>query len=292
MSYEFSKDTDQHHDVRVQSWIISASWVRNRVYAGYEAELEVRTAFVGQGAPIEITAKTEDGYEGGRLKDKVWGPVFKGKIKLAGGLSRGSLVFFKVKLPESGGIEAESNRVPVLRPPRISNLRWSDSEARREDILILTADVKDVPSHQPAKVHIMEHDQDGAHDPITTLDCEIVDEKLEVRWRFEYHEDTDDYPNQDDLDPYGNSYLHPEYFFVVDVDGFRVGDEQEPGLLRFQDFIEIRLVGDQASVGENEEYVLHLADGSERRGQLDARGRAREEDVPPGPYVVRFPNLM
>jgi hypothetical protein len=254
--------------------------------------LEVRTAFVGQGAAIEITAKTEDGYDAGKLKDRVWGPAFKGTIELSENLTRGSLLFFKVSLPESGGIEAESNRVPVFRPPRISNLRWSDSVARRDDIMVLTADVKEVPSHHPVKVHILEHDEDGAHDPITSLDCEIVDEKLEVRWKFEYHEDTDDYPSQTDLDPYGRSYLHPEYFFVVDVDGFRVGDEQESGLLRFQDFIEIRLVGDQELAGENEEYVLHLADGSERRGQLDTHGRAREEDVPPGPYIVRFPNLM
>jgi hypothetical protein len=40
-----------------------------------------------------------------------------------------------------------------------------------------------------------------------------------------------------------------------------------------------------------EEYVLYLPDGTDRKGQLNTKGRAREADLPLGPVRVEFPKL-
>lgn len=287
MPLEFTKGTDQVHQVKLDSTVMAASWVANRVVAGHEAEVEVRTSFVGSGAPLEIEVKTEDGDDGGNLRDVIRNNVFRGRLTLSENLPVGALIYFDVKLPGSGNAEGRSNSVPVVLPPRISKLKWSAAEARRGDILVLSASVKDVPVRCPATVEIYEFDEDGAHDLITSLTGEVLEDRLEVRWLFQYTEDTDEIPSQDDLDPYGNDYRHPEYFFVVDIDGFRVGEEQESRILRFTDHLEIRYDG---SVQEASQYevVLVLPDGSERTSEFDDNGIARFDDVPAGRCRARF----
>ena len=39
---------------------------------------------------------------------------------------------------------------------------------------------------------IYEHDQDGAHDRICEIPAVVQDGKIEVKWEYEYHEDTDE----------------------------------------------------------------------------------------------------
>ena len=85
-------------------------------------------------------------------------------------------------------------------------------------------------------------------------------------------------PTEEERQTYGRSYNPPEYFFTIKVYDIEYGKEQESGLLTFQDWIEIRVLNHAG----NESYILHLADGSERRGTIGEDGTAREENVPPG----------
>jgi len=77
---------------------------------------------------------------------------------------------------------------------------------------------------------------------------------------------------------------------VIKIGEQRFGAKQESGILTFKDYIEIELLNEDGEVVPNEKYVLHLADGTERRGQLDGSGHAREENVPPGKVRVEFPD--
>jgi hypothetical protein len=55
-------------------------------------------------------------------------------------------------------------------------LKWDKKEARRGDILKLTADVINLYEGSEVEIRIWEHDSDGAHDLIGDLfDCEIRD---------------------------------------------------------------------------------------------------------------------
>lgn len=58
------------------------------------------------------------------------------------------------------------------------------------------------------------------------------------------------------------------------------------------DWIEIVLLDTNGDAVGDQEYVVRLPDGSERRGRLDSSGRAREEGLPPGTVTVSFPNMQ
>jgi hypothetical protein len=167
-------------------------------------------------------------------------------------------------------------------------MKWSASEARRGDILTLSADVEGLRSGIELTLTILEYDADGAHDRITELPAIVKNKKIEVKWEYEYHEDTDEIATDEEMQQFGNNYNPPEYFFTLTVGDDEFGTGQESGILEFKDYIQLSLTDDGGQPVPDAEYVLILADGTEREGQLDGEGLAREEDVPPGPYSVMF----
>ncbi|MCK6556303.1 type VI secretion system tip protein VgrG [Candidatus Binatia bacterium] len=56
-------------------------------------------------------------------------------------------------------------------------------------------------------------------------------------------------------------------------------------------WVEIELLDEDERPVAGEEYRLDLADGSVRRGRLDANGKARVENIDPGTCELTFPNL-
>jgi hypothetical protein len=180
----------------------------------------------------------------------------------------------------------------ILKVINITNLKWGQEEARRGDIVKLSADIEGIPDDSEVMIYIYEHDQDGAHDFIAKFPVIVKDKKIETEWEYEYHEDTDEIPTDEELKEYGRSYNPPEYFFVVDVYGAKFGKEQESGLLEFKDWIEISLKDEKGVAMGDIEYELTLPDNSTRKGKLDSNGRATEKDVPPGRSKVRFLNLF
>jgi hypothetical protein len=53
--------------------------------------------------------------------------------------------------------------------------------------------------------------------------------------------------------------------------------------------ISLSINGERPAAGEK--YVLTLPDGKKREGTLGDDGMAREKDVPPGNFKVRFPRF-
>ncbi len=281
MDLKFTKSTDTEHEIKLESSLISASWRSGKAIAGQTATFEVLTAFVGEGAPIKITGKSENGKKLGKIKDVIKRNKYVGEFEIPEDTELDDKVFFEVELPKND-IEGESNRIPVFPPVQVFNLRWSAKEARRGDILTLSADVNGLRDHSEVTVIIYEYDRDSAHDKIIELPATVMNKRIELLWEYEYHEDTDEIPTQEELDKYGGKYNPPEYFFTVKVEDTEFGVEQESGLLEFRDWIEIKLVNPTG----NEEYVLRFPDGSERRGRFDNEGVLREENIPPGRYSI------
>lgn len=278
---EFKKKADDEHKEKLESRIISADLGQTHVVQGALALVHVTTAFVGNGAPIKITFKTKDGDPYGSWEDKIYGNDYIEEIQLQDAIPVGSRLYYEVECPDSGA-KGESAAVPVLAPPKVSNLKWDRNDARRGDIVTLSADVKECPVETPVLIEIYEYDEDGAHDLITMLPGKVVDKKVEVLWEYEYHEDTDEIPVKGDLDPYGNDYRHPEYFFVLDIHGFRAGEEQESGILRFRDYIQVQLPEEAKASGDTYTLKVILPDGEERTAEFDEDGIATVDDIPPG----------
>jgi hypothetical protein len=192
-------------------------------------------------------------------------------------------LYANVKLPKHG-LSMKSGPLIILPPVQITNAKWDKPEARRGDILKLTADIKGVPDDTEALIEIWEHDADGAHDFVTKFPVLIKNKKVEAEWEFEYYEDVDDIPTAEESE---KGYHPPEYFFRV-----KVGEvSAESGLIEFKDWIEIELKDGGDNPITDEKYILHLPDGQQRDGHLDENGYARIDNVPPGKCTLEFPDL-
>ena len=289
MELKFTKSTDSKHKIVLESSLVSASWNTGGAYTGFPASFTILTSFVGYGAPIQVIGRSEKGNKLGDIKGEIKNNKFRGEFEIPEDIEIDDRIYFEVELPKNG-LSGESNWIPVFPIPRVKNMKWSAKEAKRGDILTLSANVENVRDNTEVKLVIYEFDQDGAHDRITELPAIVKSGKIEVNWEYEYHEDTDEIPTEEELKKYGKHYNPPEYFFTVKIGEKEFGKNQESGLLEFKDWIEIQLTDLNEAPIPDEEYILHLPDGSERKGKLDSNGYAKEEDVSPGRCTVEFPN--
>jgi hypothetical protein len=287
---KFTKPTDSAEEIKLESALIYADWRQGAAYAGGKAGFEVVTAFVGNGAKIEISGKSEKGKKLGKIKDVIGANKYAGFFEIPADTEPGDRISFEAKLP-SNGINGESGKIPVYPAPVVTNMKWSAKEARRGDVLKLTADIDKVSGGTEALVTIFEYDRDGAHDKIAEIPAVIKDMKLDVEWEYENHEDVDELPTSEEAQRYGSSYNPPEYFFVIDINGFKAGMQRESGILAFKDYIEISLRDTEGNPRVDERYVIHLPDGSTKEGRLDSRGKARADGIPPGQIRVEFPDM-
>lgn len=163
----------------------------------------------------------------------------------------------------------------------LSNARWSKDEAKTDEEVQLTVDVEGLDTGTAARIVIYERDSDGTDDEIQTIDTTVRGGRIEARWKFRAAEG-----DEPSAAAESQGYSNPEYFFVAEAAGCRAVS----GPLFLQDWIEIELRDDQDRPVRDEEYTLLLRDGSVRKGKLDAQGRAREDDIPPGRCRVEFKN--
>ena len=286
MALEYKKQTNKEHKETLESKIVFAIWGQKVAPAGDTVKLFVQTHFVGSGSDIKIKVEDKNGKAIEQLTGKVYGDYFGAPVTIPEDV-RDSLVF-TAKLTKHG-LEKKSNAMQVIPPFKITNLKWGQKEARRGEVVKLTADTKGLEDGTDVVIRIYEYDQDGAHDFITKFPCRVKDKKIESDWEYEYHEDTDEIPTDEEMNKYGNNYNPPEYFFVIECHGKRFGDKQESKLLEFKDWIEITLMDAVGLPVAGADYVVRLADGSEKKGKLDAEGHARVDDVAPGEYWVHLP---
>jgi hypothetical protein len=283
---EYKKPTDEVHEVNLASKITHAVWRTKSASAGDKVSFEVWTHFVGSGSEIQIKVQDKRGKTIEKLKGKVYGDYFAESIIVS--KKAKDELSFTAKLPKHG-LEKKSDILKVIPPIKVTNLKWGQKEARRGDIVKLSADIEGVPDETEVMIVIYEYDQDEAHDFITKFPCVVKNKKIEAEWEYEYHEDTDEIPTEEEKQRYGRHYNPPEYFFEVDAYGLRFGEKQESGLLEFKDWIEIELVDGDGQPGSNQKYVLHLPDGSTSEGTLDEQGHARIENLPPGAFFIDYP---
>jgi hypothetical protein len=278
---EHQANTDEIKEIKLSSAIQQVIWTQLRIAAGAKAGIEIFTQYVGNNSDLEIELSDHAGKKHGMVKGKISANYALVEITVPAKAEQ--ILYANVKMPKHS-LEMKSNPLLVLPPIEISNLKWDKKEARRGDVLKLTADVKGAKEGDEAEMEIWEHDADGAHDLITKFPVTVKDNKVEVDWEYEYHEDTDDIPTKEENE---KGYKPPEYFFRVSI----AGTFTDSDLLGFKDWIEIKLKNQLGQPIPNEKYELTLPDGSEREGTLDDLGTAIEKDVPPGKCTIHFPEL-
>ena len=286
---QYKKQTDKVHTITLASKITNASWGQKVATVGDKVKFFVQMHFVGNGSDIEIEVEDKKGKKVEKLKGQVFGDQFAGSIVIPEKAKEE--ITFTAKLSKHG-LNMKSGPMIVFPLIKVSDLKWGQKEARRGDIVKLIADIDGLPDEAEVTVLIYEYDQDSAHDFITKFPCRVKNKKIQAEWEYEYHEDTDEIPTQEEMQKYGKNYNPPEYFFVIDFHGQQFGEKQESKLLEFKDWIEISLKDEKGVAIGGTEYELTLPDNSTRKGKLDPDGRATGKDIPPGKSTVRFPNLF
>ena len=277
----YTANTDSAKTTKLTSSLQQVYWGRRYAAAGGAVGLEIFTHHVGNNAELQIELEDQSGKSFGKFKDKISGNHFWAEIKVPAGAREA--LFATAKLPKHN-LTMKSPALIVGPAVEITNLKWDRKEARRGDLVKLTADVKGVPDGTEALVEILEHDSDGAHDLITKFPSQVKNKKVEMEWEYEYHEDTDEIPTKAEAQ---KGYNPPEYFFRVTIGGICA----DSGILNFKDWMSVELKNQAGEPIPKEDYILHLPDGSTRKGTLDEDGKAEEKDVPPGKVTVEFPNL-
>jgi hypothetical protein len=277
---EHSSQTGQVKKVTLPSSIERVMWSKKLATAGGLVELDVFTLYIGNNSEIQIELSDGSGKTLGKYTERMAGSRFRAPIRVPAEAKEE--LFATVKLPKHG-LQKKSESLRVVPPVQFSNVKWEKSEVQRGETLKLTAEVKGVPDGTDVTITVYEHDADGAHDQVTSFTAQIKNKKVDAEWEYEYHEDTDKIPSEEELHKSGKHYSPPEFFFRISIAGIAI----DSGLIAFKDWIELELTEDGESVTDRE-YVLYCADGSERKGKLDRNGQARVEHLPPGPVRVDF----
>ncbi len=273
--------TDAIHKVQLASAIRVVTWTEAKAAPGGTVGLEVFTEFVGNDADLNLELSDRNGKKHGTVRDKISGNHFWATIRVPAGAEKE--LYATAELPKHG-LKLKSDPLVVLPAVEIKNLKWDRNEARRGDVVGMTADIKGVPDGTESTLTILEHDADGAHDRVTSFTVPVKQGKIESKWEYEYIEDTDEIPTKEEA---AKGYNPPEYFFRITIGGVSA----DSGLLLFKDWVEIDLKDQAGKPIPDQDYELKLPDGTTRKGKLDANGTAREKDVPPGPYTIEFPKL-
>ncbi len=264
--------TNKKNEIKLESDINRIIWTAGTGCPGGKVGLEIETQFVGVNSEAIIEFSDKSGKKFDSIKKKIYGNKLWLEITVPEKAK--DELFAEVKLSKHG-VSKKSRGLYLFPYVEIKNLKWDKQEAKRGDILKLTADIIGLADGNVAEIQIWEHDSDMVHDLITKFPVTIRNQKIEADWEFQYVDDTDDIPTQEESE---KGYQWPEYFFRV----LCAGKSADSGLLRFKDWVEIHLKDRAGIPHKNKKYILTFADGSEKKGQLDSEGKTIIENIPPG----------
>lgn len=223
-------------------------------------------AQVEEGHYLDVTFTDKGGFPiggiGYELKDPD-GVVTKGTV--AGKLRKGGL--------KKGNCE--------LTLQAVYGAKWSKESAKVGDKVKLTAKTSGIPGGEKAVCEIFVRDSNYADQLLQTLETKVDNDAIEVEWEFKVDEKYLQIQNDKEKTP---KYSSPAFYFRV-----KSGDlASRSGLLKYEDFIELKLKDDQGKPMADKKFRLYLSNGEIREGQLDSNGYAKVDKIPAGIIRVSF----
>ena len=289
MSTNFTADTDKEKKVVLQSNLIYAMWSTGVARGGANTPFEVRTSFVGYGAEIEIICKGKAYGTIAKITDKIYNNRYNGVVPMPSDIRKNDPIWFEVKLAKQG-LKGESNWIPGAPQAVASLMQWDREEVRRGDEVTITVEFDSgVEDGDRAKIIIYEYSEQNYHEKVIGIPTEIKDNKIELLWKYDYFDDTEQIPTEAEKQEYSLHYSHPQLFFVVDVDGERIGEGQESGLMKFVDWASLVLQTEDKQLLTNTTATLTFSDGTTQEVTSDENGVVNLENAPPGTIEISFP---
>jgi hypothetical protein len=292
MEGEYTVSTDKKEKIKLDSRVMSADWLSDYARGGAEARVCVKTVFVAEGSAIEIKCRSSEGKAPETIKGKVYNDEFVGVLLIPEKVKVGADIWFEAKLPKHGLKMESGTSIPAKPAILASKICWDRKEVLRGEEVLLTCQFESgVVDDEDAAFVIYEHNPNSYDFKITTLQATIKNNKVEATWVFDYHEDTAQIATHEELKPVGKNYVHPQYYFVVVVDGVKIGEKRESGLMVFKDSVSIEILDEHGIAVADREFVIVFADGSEQKGKSDKLGLANISKTIPGNYQIEFPPM-
>lgn len=162
----------------------------------------------------------------------------------------------------------------------ISDIRWSTNRIKDDEKVKLQVKLIGFENGSPAKLRIFEQGPSGRGELFAELDAKINDDAIEVEWQYPWEDQT---PEQ--AVKKLPSYYVPRYYFECVAGQSRSRSD----LLDYRTTIEFSLKDADDNEVPDAPYLVHLCNGEVRDGTLDSHGKAKIDNVPPGPWAVEFP---
>jgi uncharacterized Zn-binding protein involved in type VI secretion len=162
----------------------------------------------------------------------------------------------------------------------ITKVEWSKTEAKVGDKVTLKVVTAGIDDGESVDFMIFIKDANFPDTVLDNLTAKVKSDKIEADWELQIDEKL--LKVQDGR--HGKHYSAPTFYYVVEAAGLR----QRSGTLRYKDWMELQLDGEDGKPLANAGYTLHMPDGSVRKGKLDKDGYAKEENLPPGRIDVDF----
>ncbi len=174
--------------------------------------------------------------------------------------------------------------------PQFSNLKWvldgqDVTRAHVGDVVILSADVKDMDDGTSVKITLWEKDKVGTDDFIGSFSSYASAGKVERKWTVEYHEDADDAESEQEQKDKG--YTLPEYVFKMETTAGPTAESGESPVLETYGWMKIKILDEKTHEPlANTTVVLHKPDGSTEEIQTDDKGYIEQKDIKMGDYKI------
>ena len=213
---------------------------------------------------------------------------------LPGEPKRASAIDEERERQHNGGVASEESSQEDAeeqeeeKNPSITNPHWESSDgstltkALVDDEVYLCAGVQDIDDGASAKIKVVEKDDDGNDDDVTTLTTKVQDGKIKCKWKVVYTEDDDDADSEQEKAEKG--YTLPEYAFTVECGSATSGESGELNVMGW-----IKQQFKDKATGKpiaNEKYTIYLKDGSKISGKTDGEGYVEQTDLKKGEYFI------
>lgn len=287
MNGEYQVQTDTKEKIKLDSDIVEATWLCGAAHGGTDAVLRVVTYAVAEGSSIEIKGFSSKGKAPGTINGKIYNNEFTGELPIPEKVELNAQIGFEAKLPKHGLKQDSQFTIPATPAIQVSKMCWDKTEVHRGDVVTLTTQfVNPLPGAQ-AQVIIYEYDPDGHHEKFCAFPVEIENDKIEVKWEFPSTYDVSQIPTEDERQKYGKHYVPVEFFFLVVVDGVRIGEGQESGKVKLVELLDFIVVGGFGEILADSEFLIHFADGKRKKYKSDSTGLIKDDKIVPGEIIVQ-----
>lgn len=157
----------------------------------------------------------------------------------------------------------------------ITNVKWSSTQVNVGDSVDMIAETVGVESGEKAVFIVYVRDGNYTDHELETIETDVSGDQAKVSWKFEIGEK---YYKICEKKGEKKRYSQPFFFFKVTINELH----EQSGMMYAQDWVEMRLQGEDGSSMVNKKYKTILASGEIKEGTLDSDGKVKIGKISPG----------